>query len=446
MSNRLIAAAIVLAWTTSAHADLTIKNVTLYDGTGAPARTGVTVVVKGDRIAEVTTGPAKSRGKVIDGTGKYLIPGLMDAHIHLPGGQTGNVNNPAERKLVIDKPTGMKYLHGYLYVGVTAVYDSSNNPDYIFAMREDEQKGLIVSPRIFGAGGIITVPNGYASGPAALKVENWEQAQAELDRRLVAKPDMLKIAMDRQGILAQPAVPGLSNDMFTQIVQYAASKGVRSTVHIAAEADAEAVINAGVAALAHPVWRSIANDSFVKLAAAKKIPIATTLSYLGNIARVQDDPGFWDDPLYRATIDPDEVERGKTTERQRYQDNGMSPMMKLMLPHAMRNTKRLHDAGAILALGTDRTQPPAVHQELEFLVKAGISPFDCIRIATLNAAVYVGRDKDFGSVETGKWADMVLLDADPAADVKNFRAIAAVIKGGKDIDRSKLDIPINRKK
>jgi imidazolonepropionase-like amidohydrolase len=170
------------------------------------------------------------------------------------------------------------------------------------------------------------------------------------------------------------------------------------------------------------------------------------LSYLGNIARVADDPGFWDDPLYRATLEPDEVERGKTSERQRYQSNGMSPMMKLLLPHAMNNVKRLHEAGAVLALGTDRTQPPAVHQELEFLARAGISPFDCIRIATLNGAAYVGREKDFGSIETGKWTDMVLLEADPAADVRNFRAIAAVIKGGKQIDRGKLDIPINRTK
>jgi imidazolonepropionase-like amidohydrolase len=87
-----------------------------------------------------------------------------------------------------------------------------------------------------------------------------------------------------------------------------------------------------------------------------------------------------------------------------------------------------------------------VHQELELLAQSGLSAFDCIQIATLNGAKYVGREKDFGSIEKGKWADVLLLNADPAADVKNFRTIAAVIKGGKQIDRAALDLPVNHKK
>ncbi|MDX2145538.1 MAG: amidohydrolase family protein, partial [Rhodospirillaceae bacterium] len=173
---------------------------------------------------------------------------------------------------------------------------------------------------------------------------------------------------------------------------------------------------------------------------------ATTLAYFGNIARVADDPSFFDEPLFKAVVEDEELVRGKTTERKRYIDTGMSPFMKMLAPHAMKNVKRLHDAGAIMAMGTDRTLPPMVHQELELLAQAGISPFDCIKLATLNGAIYIGREKDFGSVEVGKWADLLLLDADPAADVKNFRAIAAVIKGGKPVDRAKLDLPVNHKK
>ncbi|MSO98095.1 MAG: hypothetical protein EXR11_07750 [Rhodospirillaceae bacterium] len=440
-------AALALLWATAAQADLLIKNVTLYDGTGAPAKAGAFVLVKGDKIAQVSSSAIAAKGaKVIDGTGKYLMPGIMESHIHLPGGQTGNVNNPTERKLIIDKPTGLKYLHGYLYVGVTAVYDSGNNNDYIFAMRADEQAGRIQSPRIFAGGGVITVPNGYAAGPAALKVQNWEQAKAELDHRFTYKPDMIKMTLDRQGVMFQPTVPALSQEMFAKVVKYISDNGYRTTVHITAEQDAETTINAGITALAHPVWRSIANDNFIKLAAEKKIPIATTLAYFGNIARVADDPSFFDEPLFKEVVDADELDRGKTVDRKRYIDTGMSPFMKMLAPHAMKNVKRLHDAGAVLTLGTDRTLPPMVHQELELLAQSGISAFDCIKIATLNGAIYVGHEKDFGSVEVGKWADLLLLNADPAADVKNFRTIAAVIKGGKQIDRSKLDLPVNRKK
>ena len=117
-----------------------------------------------------------------------------------------------------------------------------------------------------------------------------------------------------------------------------------------------------------------------------------------------------------------------------------------MVPYATDNIGRLHKAGAVLALGTDRAFGPAVHQELELLVKAGISPFDCIRIATLNNAIYIGRQGDLGSIEPGKWADLLLLDADPALDVKNFRSISAVYKSGVRVDLANLDLPINRKK
>ncbi|MDX2143109.1 MAG: amidohydrolase family protein, partial [Rhodospirillaceae bacterium] len=261
-------------WATGATADLVIKNVTLYDGTGAPARAGVSVLVKGDRIAQISAEAIKAGGaKVIDGTGKFLMPGLVEAHMHLPGGQTGNVNNPSERKLIIDKPLGLKSLHGYLYVGVTAIYDSGNSNDYIFAMRADEQAGKIVSPRIFAGGGVVTVPNGYAAGPAALKVETWEQAKRELDHRFTYKPDMIKLAIDRQGVMFQPTLPTMSQEMMNRVIKYITDNGVRTTVHIAAELDAEATINAGITALAHPVWRSIANDAFIKLAAEKKIPM-----------------------------------------------------------------------------------------------------------------------------------------------------------------------------
>ncbi len=431
---------------TAVQADVLIKNVTLYDGTGGPAKTGAYVLVKGDKIAQVSTlAIPAGRAQIIDGTGQYLMPGIMESHMHLPGGQTGNVTNPNERKLIIDKPKGLKYLHAYLYVGVTAIYDSGNNNDYIFAMRADEQAGKIQSPRIFAGGGVITVPNGYAAGPAALKVENWEQAKRELDHRFTYKPDMIKLTLDRQGLMFQPTLPALSQEMFEKVVKYISANGTRTTVHIAAELDAEATINAGITALAHPVWRSIANDNFIKLAAEKKIPIATTLAYFGNIARVADDPSFFDEPLFKAVVEEEELDLGKTVDRKRYIDTGMSPFMKMLAPHAMKNIKRLHEAGAVLALGTDRTLAPMVHQELELLAQSGISAFDCIQIATLNGAKYIGREKDFGSIEPGKWADLLLLDADPAADVKNFRAIAAVFKSGKKIDRASLDLPVNRK-
>jgi imidazolonepropionase-like amidohydrolase len=448
MIKSILAVAAIALSMGSARADILIRNVTLYDGTGKPAIAGANVLIKGNKIDQVSTAPIKAgRATVIEGSGKYLIPGLMDVHVHIRGGQGGSVMQGAERKPMMDRDAGMTALHGYLYSGVTTVYDSGNNPDFIFGLRADERAGKIVSPRIFAAGGTISVPGGYGAGPTALKIANWEQGEKDLGAKIDREhPDMLKLILDRQGSYANKAVPTLSQDMFKRIVDFAKSKGVRSTVHVSAEWDADTAAQSGVSAMAHPVLRAVVNDSYIKELADAKIPVATTMVVFDNIARVADDPSFFDAPLFKATLTEAELGTAKVEERQRYIASGMSATFKLMKPYAMANIKRLFDGGVTLALGTDRTLGPTVHQELELLNKAGISPFDCIKIATLNGAVYLGREKDMGSIETGKLADLVLLDADPAATVANFASINTVIKDGKRIDRSKLDLPINKRK
>ena len=122
----------------------------------------------------------------------------------------------------------------------------------------------------------------------------------------------------------------------------------------------------------------------------------------------------------------------------------MSDWARSIWPLISANVRKLYDAGAILALGTDRTVGAMVHQELESIVGLGIPPVQAIRIATLNAAVYIGIDEDLGSIEQGKLADMVLLHADPTANIRNSRSIAAVFKNGRQIDLAVLDLPVNQ--
>jgi len=105
----------------------------------------------------------------------------------------------------------------------------------------------------------------------------------------------------------------------------------------------------------------------------------------------------------------------------------------------------VHEAGGVIALGTDQSIGPAAHRELELLVQGGISPLDAIRIGTLNAAIVLNKDQEIGSIEEGKLADLVLLNADPLANINNIKKIHTVIKDGKIIDRSKLNLPINKK-
>ena len=202
-------------------------------------------------------------------------------------------------------------------------------------------------------------------------------------------------------------------------------------------------IEAGIDALAHPAARSEMSMDFPRYAAAKGIPISTTLTVFSNIAKVADNPAMFDSPLFRATLPEDERDRQKTSERERYISSGMSSFFARMLPSMQKNIKATYDGGATLALGTDRSFGPTLHQELELIVETGIPPAAALRIATLNAAVYLGMEADLGSIETGKLADMVLLSANPAEDITNAQRIVSVFKDGKQINLSSLDIPIN---
>jgi imidazolonepropionase-like amidohydrolase len=111
-----------------------------------------------------------------------------------------------------------------------------------------------------------------------------------------------------------------------------------------------------------------------------------------------------------------------------------------MTPIAQENIRKIHAGGGVVACGTDQSSGPAVHRELELLAAAGIAPLDVIRIATYNSAVFLGKADQLGSVQAGRLADLVLLNADPGANIDNAKQIAFVMKNGEIIDESKLPL------
>jgi hypothetical protein len=215
-------------------------------------------------------------------------------------------------------------------------------------------------------------------------------------------------------------------------------------VHASTELNSEASVLNGITALAHPVLRSELNDSYIQLLVDRKIPISTTtVGYAMTPQLLDGDTSIWDGRLFKAEMTEEELAKAKGADAQASVKSGAALVSKAALPYAKKNIKKLFDAGVILTSGTDRPIGAFTHVELGFLNAAGIPAFDLIKIATLNGAIYVGREKDLGSVEVGKYADLLVLDADPAADVKNFQAINTVIKNGQKIDFAKLDLPVN---
>ncbi len=422
----------------SGQASLLFENVTLIDGTGRPAVPNAWVLVEGDRITRVAVreieAPRDSRR--IDGSGKFLIPGLMDMHIHLSGGR--GRGGP-------DEGAGIRALHGFLYSGFTSVFDAGNNPDYIFGLRTRERAGQMVAPRIFATGGVVTAPGGHGGGAGATLVDEWPGDMPLLDAHIEREPDLVKLTFDEHGWGTRPLIPLLDPGLMAEIGRYFNEHGIRTTVHISHEFRARQAIEAGINTLAHPIIQGPVSDGFVSLMAATKVPMVSTLTIGEGYSRLVEHPEFLDRPIYQAVYEPEVLEQLRTTVRDAYAARTWTTWMKVMTPVAQENLRLIVEAGGVIVLGSDQSTGPASHRELELMVEGGIPALEAIRIGTLNAAIFMGRERELGSIEEGKLADLVLLSADPLEDISHTQDIDLVIKGGKIVDRSALDLPVNRR-
>lgn len=433
----LALAASTLAFAQGGNA-LAIRGVTLIDGTGRSPVPGVTVVIDGTRIREAgTTVQPPAGARVVDGTGKFLIPGLIDAHIHLRGGRAGGQSAAEQER------EGVRALHGYLYSGVTTVFDAGNRSEYIMGLRAKERSGAIVSPRIFATGGTVASPNGHG-GP--YNVEAWPGDRQLLDEHLATQPDLAKIGQDEHGWGVRPQINQLSDDLLEKIIRYYHSNGVRVIIHTSNEHNSIEAIYAGADTLAHPIIQAPVSEQYLRMMGVKRVPTVSTLTIGDNYSRLADHPEFVDEPLYADTIEAEERQRLKTDESAKQKENRWAAWMKVMTPVAQDNLKRLNQTSRdIVAAGTDQSSGPALHREMELLVGGGITPADAIVIATRNAARALGQHEDLGTIEAGKLADLVLLEADPTKDINHAKLVNMVIKNGRIIDRSKLDLPVNRR-
>jgi imidazolonepropionase-like amidohydrolase len=439
-----IIAGILFVSASVASADtLLIENVTLIDGTGHAPVAGASVLIEDEIIRQISRSPIDPPANTqrVDGAGKYLIPGLMDMHIHLQGG----AEVTPEGLVVTDGSSnrGIRALHSYIYSGVTSIYDAGNVPDYILGLRDQERSGELVSPRIFATGGIVTYPGSHGSNDFGTQVDSWPEAIPALDAHIKREPDILKLTFEERGWGARPMIPILPVPLMQQIIEYYNDRGIRTTAHTSNEFRARQAIFAGIDTLAHPIIQGPVSDSFVNLMGVKKIPMITTLTIGENYSRLAEHPEYLDEPLYQATLTQDEINTLKTEKREEYQQRKWTWWMKIMTTIAQENVFKIHAGNGVMVAGTDQSSGPALHRELELLSDAGISPLDIITIATLNGAIFLGKEKEMGSIEEGKIADLVLLAADPTIDIRNAKQVIQVIKGGKIVDRSKLMLPVN---
>lgn len=436
----LIVAAFLLGTAVSYAETYTIQNVTLIDGRGRAPRQDMSVVIENGRFGEIlpTRIASAPRGKVIDGRGKFLIPGIVNTHVHV----RGFVPPPNNTDPALIRKADESVLAGYLYCGVTTIVDLANPAERILPLRADERAGKILSPHIFASGRAISVPGGHGTMNAgeSLLVTSWPETEKQLQEKLQKEqPDIQKLMLEEFGWGNQPMIPTLSDEQLRQVVQYVQLNGVRTIVHIKSELRARQAVFAGIDAFAHTPLVGRMSENYFKLMVTKRIPVSTTLAWDDFFIRSKTAPQFLDEPLYVATMNPVQREGFKKNGQvyREYSDD-FRTYLQAQAPIVKDDLRRLVAAGGIISVGTDGAYPPNTLREMELLSQAGIPNLEVIKAATYNGARLLAKEEEFGSIEEGKIADAVLLNTDPVANINNVKNIAFVMKTGDIIDESKL--------
>jgi len=427
-----------------------ITGATLLDGTGAAPVADAVVLVRDGRIS--CAGPRKScpipsGAARTDAKGAWLIPGLIDAHVHFS--QTGWFDGRPDAADLRDKyPYAQveanleahpeRFFRSYLCTGITSVFDVGGYP-WTWAMR-DRFANDPHAPRIAAAGPLLSTIDFWLNLPAERQfvyMANDSVVRDAVRAHAAFKTDAIKI-----WYIMPPEPPDTARvqKLVRATVEEAHRLGLRVIVHATGLWEAKDAIRAGADVLVHSVSDKPVDDEFLDLARSHKVVYITTITVLeGYLAAGQ---GTVDGRLYplecadsasRALVASGPVHPSHG--REWWHDTTAIRGTEKEASTAEANAKRVWDAGITLAAGTDAGNPgtlhgPSFYRELVLLAESGLSPMEVLEAATRNAARAMGREAEVGTIEKGKAADLVALDADPLADVKNYQRVRWVMKGG----------------
>jgi imidazolonepropionase-like amidohydrolase len=449
-----------------AQTPIVIRDVSVIDGTGAPARPHLSVLIQNGRIERIE--PSRSfrappNSQVIDGSGKWLIPGLIDMHVHI---NLGPVHDMATGKPVTEIDTSLTSwsLRTLLALGVTTIRDPAAPAERAVAVRDSVARGRLIGPRIFTAGELLdaSVFPGLVETvrtPDEVRAAVRRQAAVGVDYiKLYAslRPELVKAGIDEAHRLGKKAIGHLFATTWTA----AANLGIDFIEHAFPSSPALLPPGRRAAFLGNMArnsrfmlqWhefydpQSAEADSMIQALVTHHVVHTPTLAIFEAIAW-GDSPRMIAGPDLRFAA-PSLLENWRT---EFTLSRDFTPAdydsAKRSWPAALRFVKQLYDRGVFLTAGTDGNSPwtpagPSLHRELELLVSAGIPPLAVLRIATHNGAEALGILAQTGTIEPGKQADLVLLDADPSFVISNTRKIRWVMKGGQRWEPRQL-LPAN---
>jgi imidazolonepropionase-like amidohydrolase len=424
---------------------------------GAPAEKDVTVIISGDRIQRV--GPSKSTpppkgATVISAKGKWILPGLVDSHVHFF--QSGNPFTrpdafdatkivPYEKEVARNQARLPATFKVWLASGVTSVADVGG-PFWNFEARDAAKKSP-AAPRVAIAGPLTSMvarPQLDIGDPPIIKITSPEAARELAAKELARKPDFLKvwfIHRPEDDLAAQEAIVKATGDA-------AHAAGIRLAVH-ATELDvAKASLRAGADVLVHSITDKPIDAEFIGLAKGRNAIYVPTLFVREGYLSVM--LGEWKPtPAEQRLADPEILK----------QMGDLEKVPKEQLPtrvaqvrekgrqaantQDMKNLRPVWDAGITVAMGTDAgnvgtLHGPSIFREMQLMRDAGLTMPEILLSATVNGAKVMGMERDLGTVQPGKLADLIILNADPLQSVDNLSKVHRTIKGGVVYDPAQL--------
>lgn len=393
----------------------------LVDAVTDSPRREVTVVVDGDRIADVLPGfvPPGTGDAVVDRRADTVLPGFMDLHTHLtfessPQSYTeGFFMNPADYAL-----RATVFARRTLEAGFTTVRDLGDTANVSIALRNAINKGFTVGPRIFTAGTAIATTGGHADptngynlqlqgnpGPREGVVNGPDAARQAVRQRYKDGSDLIKITATG-GVLSLAANgrnPQFTEEEIRAVVETAHDYGFTVAVHAHGAEGMKRAIRAGVDSIEHGTYMDEEAMRLMKERGTYYVPTISAGRYVAEKAKEE---GF-----YPAIVRPKAAAVG---------------------PVIQETFAKAYRAGVKIAFGTDTGVSPHGQnaQEFAYMVEAGMPPMAAIQSATIEAARLLRQDKDLGSVEKGKIADLVGVPGDPLSDVNLLRRVNFVMKAG----------------
>ena len=428
-----------------------IVGATLVNTDGTKPIKNAVILVENSKIAKVGTAKKVKIPKgaeIINAEGKWIIPGLVDAHIHFFQ-SAGLYTRPDVidlRKFVAYEEEELAQIREnlpdtfarYMRCGITSIVDVGG-PFWNYDVRELAQKTKL-APRVVVAGPLISTyqPEALTTGdPPIIKVKSVEEAQNLVRRQIEKKTDFIKIwYIVRSGQKPEDHLP-----LVKATIQESHKHGLRVIVHATQLETARTAVKAGADILAHIVTDKEVDEEFIKLLKDNNVILTPTLVVFEGYGEVLSQqvelsaPEFEYANPYIISTFFDLRELPEEAIPQRVLERIKNPQPISPNPVVLKNLKLLQDGGVTIAAGTDAgnigtLHGPSIFREFELMAEAGLSPLQILTAATINGAKVTGWQKKLGTIEAGKLADMVILNSDPLLDIRNTSDIHLVIKDG----------------